>query len=90
MQLLAIPMGIAALCALHRIPSHGALTAHFNDSADQAQKYWNVVENCRLRDGRVALRQQPYRDIHACQDLVSDFHFRCLSELVDAKFDAGL
>jgi hypothetical protein len=34
LQMLAMPMGIAVLCALHRIPSRAALTAHFNDSAD--------------------------------------------------------
>jgi hypothetical protein len=33
LQMLAMPMGIAVLCALHRIPSRAALTAHFNDSA---------------------------------------------------------
>ena len=33
-RLLAMPMGIAALCALHRIPSRASLTVHFNDSAD--------------------------------------------------------
>ncbi len=37
--MLAMPVGIAVLCALHRIPSRVSLSAHFNDSADQ----------CRLR-----------------------------------------
>jgi len=34
LQMLAMPMGIAVLCALHRIPSHGSFTAHSNDSVD--------------------------------------------------------
>jgi hypothetical protein len=32
--MLAMPLGIAVLRALHRIPSHASLTAHFNDSVD--------------------------------------------------------
>jgi len=32
--MLAIPPGIAALCALHRIPSRLSFTTHFNVSAD--------------------------------------------------------
>jgi hypothetical protein len=35
LQMLAMPMGIAVRCALHRIPSRVSLTAHSNDSADQ-------------------------------------------------------
>jgi len=34
LQMLAMPSGIAALCASHRIPSHASLGWHFNDSAD--------------------------------------------------------
>ena len=34
LQMLAMPTGIAALCALHRIPTRRSLTAHFNDSVN--------------------------------------------------------
>ncbi len=40
LQKLAMPLGIAALRALHRFPSRASLTAHSHDSADYLQGWF--------------------------------------------------
>src|SRR3954467_6694349 len=41
--MLAMPLGIAALCALHRTASHVSLGAHFNLSVDRGRPMMKPV-----------------------------------------------
>ena len=45
--MLAMPMGIAALCAWHRSPSHASLDSHFNVTGHLSD---HSVYRCRLQE----------------------------------------